>query len=156
MMKVGPDGRTPIYDPSGELPGTLVPRPFVEYPKAVRRVRLREDGSEEIITFVAHSKSEELKIMSDTADLSTPLSPLEKERNELAEELATQQAVNGKLANQLEHTLAKLEELSNTVAKLQVAPQAQATAEPAKTEAKPASGSNKPTAEALALANRKQ
>lgn len=119
MMKVGPDGK-PLYDPKGEMPGQLVPRPHVEYPKAVRRVKVKEDGSEEVLTFVATSKADELRIMSDTAELTVARSPLEKERDSLAEDLAAQQKMNGQLASQLESTLAKLEELSNKVAKMEV------------------------------------
>jgi hypothetical protein len=136
MMKVDPQGK-PVIDPGGEMPGTLVQRPFAEYPKAVRRVRLvpQEDGSlkEEIVTLVAGSKSEELKIMSDTVEMDVPRSPLERERDELASELATQQQMNGKLATQLENTLARLSELTAKVDKLTTAA---APAEPA-TTAKP-------------------
>jgi len=152
MMKVGPDGKTPVYDPSGEAPGQLVPRPFAEYPKAVRRVKVDAEGKEHIITLVAGSKSEELKIMSDTMDLEVPRSPLERERDQLAEDLATQQKMNGHLAEQLETTLAKLNELGTRMDKL--------AASDAKPEAasKPASGLGafKPSgAEAAALANKK-
>ena len=153
MMKVGPDGKTPVYDPSGEAPGQLVPRPFAEYPKAVRRVRVdAETGKETIITLVAGSKSEELKIMSDTMDLEVPRSPLERERDQLAEDLSVQQKMNGQLAQQLEQTLAKLNALSTTVDKLASAQNAKPASAPA------ASGFDafKPGgAEALALANKK-
>jgi chromosome segregation ATPase len=152
MMKVGTDGKTPVYDPSGELPGTLVQRPFQEYPKAVRRIKVLDDGTEQVLNFVAHSKSEELKIMSDTMDLSIPLSPLERERDQLAQDLSVQQQMNTKLAEQLENTLAKLNELSAKVEKLDVRanekPAAGATPVPNKSAA--------PNAEALALANKKQ
>jgi len=153
MMKVGPDGKTPVYDPSGEAPGQLVQRPFAEYPKAVRRVKVDAEGNEQIITLVAGSKSEELKIMSDTMDLEVPRSPLERERDQLAEDLSVQQKMNGQLAQQLEQTLAKLNALSTTVDKL-------ASAQ----NAKPASSAQSPSgfdafkpggAEALALANKK-
>ena len=149
MMKVGPDGKTPVYDPSGEAPGQLVQRPFAEYPKAVRRVKVDAEGNEQIITLVAGSKSEELKIMSDTMDLEVPRSPLERERDQLAEDLSVQQKMNGQLAQQLEQTLAKLNALSTTVDKL-------ASAQNAKPA--PSSGFDafKPGgAEALALANKK-
>jgi hypothetical protein len=122
LMKVDPSGK-PIIDPGGELPGRLVERPFSEYPKAVRRVKMHTDAetgkvTEEIVTLVAGSKSEELKIMSDTVEMDVPRSPLERERDELATELSTQQQMNGKLANQLESALTRLSELANKVEKL--------------------------------------
>ncbi len=116
MMKVGQDGK-PLNDPSGELPGQLVPRPFAEYPKAVRRIKRSESGEETIVEFVAHSKAEELKIVSDTVEMDTPRSPLERERDALAQDLAIQQQLNGKLATQLENVMARLEELSAKVEK---------------------------------------
>ena len=118
LMKVGPDGK-PVYDPGGDLPGTLVARPFSEYPKAVRRVRHLPDGTEQIVTLVAGSKSEELKIMSDTVEMDVPRSPLERERDELATELATQSKMNGQLATQLENALARIEQLANKVDKME-------------------------------------
>ena len=121
LMKVGQDGK-PVIDPGGDLPGTLVPRPFQEYPKAVRRVKTLPDGTEQIITLVAGSKSEELKIMSDTVEMDVPRSPLERERDELATELATQSQMNGKLATQLENALARIEQLASKVDTLQAQP----------------------------------
>lgn len=154
MMKVGSDGKTPIYDPSGEQPGTLVPRPFAEYPKMVRRVKIDAEGKEHVLSFCAHSKSEELKIMSDTAELNVALSPLERERDDLAKELATSNAMNGKLASQLETALARLSELSNTVEKMQIAQtQASETAAKAEKVSKVVSAAG---VEALALANKRQ
>ena len=151
MMKVGPDGKTPVYDPSGEAPGQLVQRPFAEYPKAVRRVKVDAEGKEQVLTLVAGSKSEELKIMSDTMDLEVPRSPLERERDQLAEDLSVQQKMNGQLAQQLEQTLAKLNALSTTVDKLASAQNAKpAGAPPSGLEAFRPGG-----AEALALANKK-
>lgn len=118
MMKVGNDGKTPIYDPGGEMPGTLVPRPFVEYPKAVRRVRVNpETGEETIITLVAYSKADELKIMSETAELDSPRSPLERERDSLAEDLATERKMNAKLAEQLANLAAKVDSMQMAQAK---------------------------------------
>lgn len=121
MMKVGPDGKTPIYDPAGELAGTLVARPFVEYPKAVRRAKVTTDPvtgetKEEIITLVAHSKAEELKIMSDTAELDVARSPVERERDQLAEDLATERKMNAKLAEQLQNLSAKVDAMQKPVA----------------------------------------
>ena len=107
MMKVGSDGK-PIFDPSGELPGTLVPRPREEYPKAV--VRWRSDGTK--VTLVAHSKSEELKMIAEEPESGeAPRSPLERERDELAQKLADQSALNSKLEEQLRNLAASVEEL---------------------------------------------
>ncbi len=118
MMKVDAGGK-PIHDPSGELPGQLVPRPFAEYPKAVRRIRRNaETGEETIVEFVANSRAEELKIVSDTVEMEAPRSPLERERDSLAQELSVQSQLNGKLAQQLESALARIEKLASDVDKL--------------------------------------
>lgn len=107
MMKVGSDGK-PLFDPSGELPGTLVPRPREEYPKAV--VRYRADGTK--LTLVAHSKSEELKMIAEEPEQGeAPRSPLERERDELAQKLADQSALNSKLEEQLRNLAASVEEI---------------------------------------------
>lgn len=152
MMKVAPDGKTPIVDPKGDQPGTLIVRPFQEYPKAVRRVKVDvETGEEKVLTFVAGSKAEELRIMQDTTELDVQRSPLERERDTLAEDLNVQQKMNGQLASQLENALAKLNELSASVEKLQATKQP-AGAELSAGQKKPAGGN----AEALALLNQKQ
>ena len=117
MMKVGQDGKT-IVDGNDSVPGNLVPRPFNEFPKAVRRVKVLEDGTEQIITLVAGSKSEELKIMSDTVELDAPRSPLERERDQLATDLADQQKMSGTLSKQLENALARIEQLAASVEKI--------------------------------------
>jgi len=154
MMKVGPDGKTEVIDPKGELPGTLVPRPFAEYPKAVRRVQVdKETGAEKVLTFVAGSKSEELRIMSDTSELDVPRSPLERERDALAEDLSVTQKMNGQLATQLENALARIEQLANSVQKLEVA-----TSKPKMDHVpeKNAGSASASGVEALALLNKKQ
>ena len=149
MMKVAPDGKTEVIDPKGELPGTLVQRPFQEYPKAVRRVKVDpETGEEKVLTFVAGSKAEELRIMSDTAELSVARSPLKRERDTLAEDLATQQKMNGHLASQLENALARLNELSASVEKLQ-AKKAEPDERSERSQKTPATN-----AEAMALLNK--
>jgi hypothetical protein len=151
LMKVGPDGKQ-IVDPTGDLPGTLVQRPFAEYPKAVRRVRTLPDGTEQTITLVAGSKAEELKIMSDTVEMDVPRSPLERERDELATELATQSKMNGQLATQLENALARIQQLADKIEKLTAEP----VVEPAKEAAKPAASSGiAALAEQRALQNKK-
>jgi len=155
MMKVGQDGKQ-IIDPGGDLPGQLVLRPFSEYPKAVRRVRTLPDGTEQIVTLVAGSKAEELKIMSDTVEMDVPRSPLERERDELAQELSTQQQMNGKLAQQLENALARIEQLAGKVDKLTASteqPATFATAAEARV-AQPSSGIGA-LAEQKALANKR-
>jgi hypothetical protein len=152
LMKVGPDGKQ-IIDPGGDLPGQLVARPFAEYPKAVRRVRTLADGSEEVITLVAGSKAEELKILSDTVEMDVPRSPLERERDELATELAAQSKMNGQLATQLENALARIEQLAGKVDALSAAPAAEAPkVEPAKQPATTGLGA---LAEQRALSNKK-
>lgn len=114
MMKVGSDGK-PLFDPSGELPGTLVPRPREEYPKAVVRYRTKiVDGVEvsEKVTLVAHSKSEELKMIAEEPEAGeAPRSPLERERDELAQKLADQSALNSKLEEQLRQLAASVDAL---------------------------------------------
>lgn len=158
QMKVGPDGKTPLYDPGNELPGSLVARPFQEFPKAVRRVKVNaETGEEKIITLVAHSKAEELRIMSDTAELDAVRSPLERERDQLAEDLATQQKMGGQLASQLENALARLNEQQEQINKLLAAGGA-ATGSTKAEGVKPTVTTAKPVtsnAEAMALANKK-
>jgi len=152
-MKVGPDGKTPVVDPAGDQPGTMVMRPFQEFPKAVRRVRMDAEGKESIVTLVAHSKSEELRIMQDTSEMDAPRSPLERERDQLAEDLSVQQKMNGQLAGQLENALARIEQLATQQAKFAE----QIASTPQKPEG--ATGAQKPAAvgvEALALANKKQ
>jgi len=153
MMKVGPDGKQ-IIDPSGDLPGQLVPRPFSEYPKAVRRVRTLADGTEEVVTLVANSKSEELRIMSDTVEMDVPRSPLERERDELATELATQSKMNGQLATQLENALARIEQLANAVAKMGPADPT-ANAPKVEQEKQPAASGIAALAEQKALQNKR-
>ena len=107
MMKVGSDGK-PLFDPSGELPGTLVPRPREEYPKAIKRYRADSTS----VTLVAHSKSEELKLIAEEPESGdAPRSPLERERDELAQKLADQSALNGKLEEQLRQLAASVDEL---------------------------------------------
>jgi len=153
MMKVGPDGKTEIVDPKGEMPGTLVQRPHQEYPKAVRRVKVDPaTGEEKVLTFVAGSKAEELRIMQDTTEMDAPRSPLERERDQLAEDLSTQQKMNSQLASQLENTLARLDELSRSVEKLNAAKAPPTPAQEANLKQAAPKASN---AEAMALSNKK-
>jgi hypothetical protein len=109
MMKVGSDGK-PIFDPGGEQPGTLVVRPFQEYPKVVKRWKDAEGNSKELI---AHSKSEELKIISERIEefSGEQRSPVEVERDDLAKSLADQQAINGQLEARLNALMAQVEGL---------------------------------------------
>lgn len=124
MMKVDSGTGKPIHDPSGELPGQLVPRPFQEYPKAVRRVRkaieLDKHGNEhvveKIVTLVAYSKSEELRMIAEEGDSPDERSPIEKERDALARDLNSQQQINGKLAEQMEKLMAQVAQLSSKMA----------------------------------------
>lgn len=133
MEKVDAAGNV-IVDPAGEKQGTLRPRAFVEYPKAVRRYK--DDGSFE--TFVAHSKSEELKIIAERPSVDEPRSPLERERDELALRLSEQSQLNGSLLERLDAMARTLEELTQAKAgekpvAAAVAAASAAPGEPAKT-----------------------
>lgn len=110
MMKVGVDGKE-IFDPSGEQPGNLVVRPFQEYPKAVKRWKDEAGNSHEII---AHSKAEELKIISERIEefSGETRSPLERERDELASEVSQQRDINLKLEERLNALMAQVEQLA--------------------------------------------
>jgi hypothetical protein len=114
MMKVGTDGK-PIVDPTGQMPGQLVARPFQEYPKVVRRVRV--DGT--ILEKTVGSKSEELKLIAEAPDELTFQSPLEKERDALARTVAeqdkalgAQQAMMEKMAGQMTTLMAQMEKIT--------------------------------------------
>lgn len=112
MMKVGVDGKE-IFDPSGEQPGTLVVRPFQEYPKAVKRWKDEHGNSHEII---AHSKAEELKIISERIEefSGETRSPLERERDQLASEVSQQRDINLKLEERLNALMAQVEQLTRS------------------------------------------
>lgn len=98
MMKVDASGEV-VYDPGGEKPGNLVPRPFQEYPKTIRRYT--SDGA--CVENIVHSKSEELRLIAESPDvqLGIPLSPLERERNDLAQQVASYEKANGHLQAQI-------------------------------------------------------
>jgi uncharacterized coiled-coil protein SlyX len=117
MMKVGTDGK-PIVDPTGQIPGNLVARPFQEFPKVVRRARA--DGT--ILERTVGSKSEELRLIAEAPDEVTFQSPLEKERDELArtvaeqdKALSAQQAMLEKMASQMTNLMAQMEKLTGGV-----------------------------------------
>lgn len=114
MMKVGTDGK-PIIDPTGQIPGNFVARPFQEFPKVVRRVRA--DGT--ILERTVGSKSEELRLIAEAPDEVSVLSPLEKERDALAQTVAEQdkalgeqQAMMEKMASQMTSLMAQMEKLT--------------------------------------------
>lgn len=121
MMKVGADGK-PLFDPSGELPGTLVVRPFQEYPKVVKRWKDSEGNSRELI---AHSKSEELKIISERIEefSGDERSPVERERDALAGEVATQRSINEELEKRLLALAAQVEQLTKVQGAVGTLPQ---------------------------------
>ena len=110
MMKINAAGER-LFDPSGEQPGTLVVRPFQEFPKVVKRWKDEAGNSHEI---VAQSKSEELKIISERIEefSGETRSPLERERDELATSLSDQQQINGKLEERLNALMAQVERLT--------------------------------------------
>jgi len=110
MMKVGADGKE-VYDPGGQAPGNLVVRPFQEYPKVVKRWRDEQGNSKELI---AHSKSEELKIISERIEefSGEQRSPLEIERDEMARTLSDQVGINSQLEARLNALMAQVEQLT--------------------------------------------
>ena len=114
MMKVGADGK-PLWDPSGEQPGQLVVRPFQEYPKVVKRWETTDPVSGLPVSheIIAHSKAEELRIISERIEefSGDDRSPVEKERDELARTLSDQQKINGELEARLNALMAQVENL---------------------------------------------
>ena len=96
MQKVDKRGQ-PIIDPSGEIPGDLIVRPFAEFPKRIARSRMvteeykDKDGvlcQREVIKTIetiVNSKREELQLIAENPSDDIPISPLERERNELAQ-----------------------------------------------------------------------
>jgi ABC-type transporter Mla subunit MlaD len=110
MMKINAAGE-PIFDPSGQVPGNLVVRPFQEYPKAVKRWKDAEGNTKELI---AHSKQEELKIISERIDefSGDDRSPVEKERDQLASEVSAQRDINNELEKRLQDLAARVEQLT--------------------------------------------
>ena len=114
MQKIGLDGK-PMWDPSGEAPGQLVVRPYQEYPKVVKRWKDEQGNSKELI---AHSKSEELKIISERIEefSGDQRSPLEVERDDMARSLSDQQAINGQLEARLNALMAQVEALTKVSA----------------------------------------
>lgn len=126
MMKVGPDGKE-IFDPMGEKAGTLVQRPPQEYPKLLRR--LGPDGK--VIHVEVFSKADELKRLSENPTEDAPRSPLERERDDLANDVVTERKMNQALATQLENALARIEQLTARMDKAEV-PKAEAPSVPEK------------------------
>ena len=112
MMKVNAAGEQ-IFDPGGEQPGTLVVKPFKEYPKAVKRWKDAEGVTRELI---AHSKAEELKIISERIEefSGDDRSPVEKERDVLASEVSAQRDINLKLEERLNALMAQVEQLTRS------------------------------------------
>lgn len=112
MMKVGVDGRE-VVDLTGEQAGTLVVRPFQEFPKVVRRVG-RDGKVKEILV---QSKSEELRLLAQNPDDfdDVPLSPLERERNELAQQNAEQNKTIMSMQTQMAAMMEQLAKLSQAV-----------------------------------------
>jgi hypothetical protein len=112
MMKVDSAGH-PIIDLKGEIPGTMVSRPFQEFPKVVRR--WRRDGTK--VETVVGSKSEEMRLLAESADEVTdiPLSPLERERNELARENAEQNKALAAMQEQMARMMADMARLTQAM-----------------------------------------
>lgn len=134
MMKVNARGN-PIIDLDGTQPGTLVTRPFVEYPKIIRRYST-EGGKP--IEFIANSKNEELRLLAMQPDEfgDVPMSPLERERNDLAKQNAEQSKVIGTLQDQMMALMQQVAQLTQSINKSNAENVALGTgAEPIKTEA---------------------
>ena len=109
MMKVDQRGN-PIFDPTGEIAGTLVERPFQEFPKIIRR--FKRDGTK--LETLVQSKSEELRLLAENADDigDIPLSPLERERDELARVNAEQNKALGTMQAQMAEMMEKMAAMS--------------------------------------------
>jgi hypothetical protein len=114
MMKVDAAGNI-IIDIAGDKPGTLVPRPFSEFPKIVRRYS--HDGTK-VFENIAHSKNEELRILAENPDTTeTVRSPLEVERDNLATQNAEQNKVIMTLQEQMEAMMKQMLDLAAKVDK---------------------------------------
>jgi len=114
MMKVDARGHE-IIDPSGEQAGTLVVRPFVEFPKVIRRAK--RDGG--VIETIVHSKKEELRLLAENPDEfnDIPRSPLERERDALAQENAALNKTLSTMEMRMEAMMAQVASLSSAVNK---------------------------------------
>jgi hypothetical protein len=112
MMKVDAAGNV-IIDVAGDKPGTLVPRPYSEFPKVVRRYSY--DGSK-VFENIAHSKNEELRILAENPDTTETIrSPLEVERDNLAVQNAEQNKVIMTLQEQMENMMKQMLDLAAKV-----------------------------------------
>jgi|HubBroStandDraft_1064217.scaffolds.fasta_scaffold24801_5 hypothetical protein len=122
MMKVDRAGK-PIIDPSGEVPGNMIVRPFQEFPKVIRRFKTVVDektgkSTQRVIETIVESKNEELRLLAENPDtFDTPLSPLERERNDLAQENAQQTKTIASLQIQMEAMMKQMGELAQKIDK---------------------------------------
>jgi len=141
MMKVGKDGAA-LWDPGGEAPGNLVVRPFQEYPKVVKRWKDEQGNSHELI---AHSKSEELKIISERIEefSGDERSPVERERDELARSLSDQRGINEQLEARLNALMAQVKQLTRAEIHPPVAPHGGLASAPQKPAVSPAASAEK-------------
>jgi hypothetical protein len=113
MMKVDARGHRIEGDAEGKVPGQLVMRPFEEFPKVVRR--LKADGTTSEI--IVGSKSEELRVLAESPDEfgGAPLSPLERERDALAQQVAASEKANTQLENQLAEAMKQIATLAQKI-----------------------------------------
>jgi hypothetical protein len=120
MMKLGPNGQ-PVYDPEGKIAGHLVTRPFQEYPKIIRRFQMSVDDAGKSVTrtieTVVNSKAEELVVLGEKIEnvIDMPLSPLERERDELAARNAEQGKTIESMQEQMTAMMAQMTALAQRV-----------------------------------------
>lgn len=112
MMKVDVNGKE-IVDFKGDVPGNMIARPFQEFPKVVRR--FRRDGT--LVETIVNSKNEELRLIAESPDevMGIPLSPLERERDELAQQNAAQGKALDAMQRQVAEMMEKMTKLSQAL-----------------------------------------
>jgi hypothetical protein len=112
LQKVDAAGNV-IVDIAGDKPGTLVTRPFSEFPKIVRRYS--HDGRK-VYENVVNSKNEELRVLAENPDTTeTVRSPLEIERDTLAVQNAEQNKVIMTLQEKMDTMMAQMSTLAAKV-----------------------------------------
>src|SRR5579864_2547287 len=114
MMKVDARGNE-IIDPAGDQQGQLITRPFKEFPKVIRRAK--RDGG--VVEIIVNSKSEELRLLAESPDQfdDVPRSPLEVERDALAQQNAEQSRALQAMEERMERMMGEVARLSQSVEK---------------------------------------
>ena len=112
MMKVDARGQ-PVIDPTGEQAGTLVARPFVEFPKWIKRYRA--DGTSYDV--LVQSKQDELRLIAENPDeaMNVPLSPVERDGNELAQQVADRDKALSAMEQRMGEMMAQMAKLSQAI-----------------------------------------